>query len=214
MKIINFNNVTPAPLAGVINLQTDVWQRTCTFEAGKNYRIVAPSGKGKSTFIHCVYGLRYDFSGSVEVFGKDTRSFNANGWADLRQQKISIVYQDLRLFLNLTAWQNLEVKSALYPAFPTQKLRDMAERLNVSHVLEKKAVTLSYGERQRIAIIRALIQPFEVLLLDEPFSHLDKDNAWRAATLIKEELAARNAGAIVTSLGEDNFFNYEKEFLL
>jgi ABC-type lipoprotein export system ATPase subunit len=212
--IIRFDNVTPAPLAGVINLGTDIWQRECVFEAGKNYRIVAPSGKGKSTFIHCIYGMRYDHTGCVEVYGRDTRSLSANEWADLRQKKISIVYQDLRLFLNLTAWQNIEVKAALNPEISRDNLIEMASVLNVKHVLEKPSHTLSYGERQRIAIIRALAQPFEIMLLDEPFSHLDKDNAHIAGELIRKEASARNAGLIVTSLGQDNFFRYEKEFQL
>jgi ABC-type lipoprotein export system ATPase subunit len=211
---ISFDNVTPAPLAGVISSTTDIWQRDCVFDTGKRYHVVAPSGKGKSTFIHYIYGLRNDYTGAVNLGSHDTRHIDADEWAALRQDKISIVYQDLRLFLHLTALQNIQVKSVLYEGDFDKEIVNMAERLQVSHLLEKKCNTLSYGERQRIAIIRSLIQPFEWLLLDEPFSHLDEDNSRRAAAMIAEAVQARKAGMIVTALGYDNFFNYDKEYQL
>lgn len=211
---IRFQNVTPAPLAGVIDSGTDVWQKECVFEPGKKYRLVAPSGKGKSTFIHYIYGLRSDHSGDVIVGNANTRAINSNQWAELRQRHISIVYQDLRLFLHLTAGQNLQVKSVLYGEQNHEKISTMAERLGVTNLLTKKSNTLSYGERQRIAIIRALIQPFDWLLLDEPFSHLDKENSIKAFELIDAEVNARKAGMILTSLGQDNYFTYHQELKL
>lgn len=214
LMTIRFNNVTPAPLAGVIDSGTDVWQKECVFEPAKNYRVVAPSGKGKSTFIHYIYGLRNDYTGEITLAEKNSRQIDNNQWADLRQQNISIVYQDLRLFLHLTAAQNLDVKSVLYQEQNSDKIQSMAERLGVIKLLPKKSNTLSYGERQRIAIIRALIQPFDWLLLDEPFSHLDKDNSEKAFALIDEEVKKRNAGIILTSLGQDNHFTYHHELKL
>jgi ABC-type lipoprotein export system ATPase subunit len=211
---IRFNNVTPAPLAGVIDSRTDVWQKECVFEPAKKYRLVAPSGKGKSTFIHYIYGLRNDYSGEVTLDGKNSRDVTNDQWAEIRQRNISIVYQDLRLFLHLTAEQNLEVKSALYSEESAEKIGIMSERLGVANLLKKKSNTLSYGERQRIAIIRALIQPFDWLLVDEPFSHLDKDNSEKAFELIDEEVNKRNAGLILTSLGQDNYFTYHRELKL
>ena len=211
---ISFNNVTPAPLAGVINSNTDIWQRECNFEHGKKYQIVAPSGKGKSTFIHAIYGLRNDYTGEVKLDGQNIKDLKADQWAELRQQQISIVYQDLRLFLHLTAWQNLQVKSVLYEGQQEEKIKAFAERLSVSGLLHKKCQTLSYGERQRVAIIRSLIQPFKWILLDEPFSHLDKENAVLASALIDEEVNIRKAGMIVTSLGQENYFSYQKELQL
>jgi putative ABC transport system ATP-binding protein len=90
----------------------------------------------------------------------------------------------------------------------------MIETLGVDHLKEKKAKHLSYGERQRFAIIRSLISSFEWLLLDEPFSHLDKANANKAAALIQENCKERNAGMIVAGLDEDQFFTYDKTILL
>jgi ABC-type lipoprotein export system ATPase subunit len=211
---ISFNNVTPAPLAGVIDLNTDIWLRQCNFKAGKKYKVIAPSGKGKSTFIHYIYGLRYDYTGEVKMEGKDVKTNTADEWASIRQQQLSIVYQDLRLFLQLTVSQNIQVKSVLYKNDPANKVDRMTEALGINNLLHKQCNTLSYGERQRVAIIRALIQPFDWLLLDEPFSHLDKENSLKAAALINEEVTLRKAGVIITSLGQDNYFDLDHELKL
>ena len=211
---ISFHNVTPAPLAGVIDLKTGIWEKHCLFLQGQRYKILAPSGKGKSTFIHYIYGLRDDYAGEVRFNDQVTKMMSADEWAELRQAQISIVYQDLRLFLNLTALQNLTVKSALYKDVPEEKILSMADRVQVKGLLHKKCSTLSYGERQRVAIIRGLLQPFSWLLLDEPFSHLDKVNVSAAAAMIDEEVARRNAGLVVTSLGENDPFEYDREIIL
>jgi ABC-type lipoprotein export system ATPase subunit len=211
---IDFNNVTPAPLAGVIDLNTNIWQKQCVFEPGGKYRIVAPSGKGKSTFIHYIYGLRFDFTGEIKLDHQETKTLTTDQWATLRQEKISIVYQDLRLFLHLTALQNIQVKTVLYKNDFEKKIDKMAEILQVKPLLSKKCETLSYGERQRIGIIRSLVQPFNWLLLDEPFSHLDKENSTRAAALIEEEVQQRKAGVILTSLGQDNYLGAMKQLQL
>ena len=73
---------------------------------------------------------------------------------------------------------------------------------------------MSYGQRQRVAIIRALCQPFEFLLMDEPFSHLDDANIKIASNLIKEELKMQQAGFLLVSLGERYYFKYDKEIVL
>jgi ABC-type lipoprotein export system ATPase subunit len=211
---ISFSKITPAPLAGVIDLNTNVWEQDLSFEHGKSYKLYAPSGKGKSTFIHIVYGLRFDYTGEAKINDKNVREIKKEDWADIRQKNFSIVYQDLRLFLDLTAEENVHVKSVLNNSIGEERIREMIEILGVKHLLNKKARTLSYGERQRIAIIRSLIQPFDWLLLDEPFSHLDKENIKKASALITEEVQKRKAGLIVTSLGHDDYFTYDKEFQL
>ena len=211
---ITFQNVTPAPLAGVIDFSSDIWQKQCAFIPQKKYRIVAPSGKGKSTFIHYIYGLRKDYEGDVRLNSETAKTIKPDAWAMLRQSQLSIVYQDLRLFLHLTALENIQVKAALHKDLAMKKISVMAARLGVNELLHKKGYTLSYGERQRIAIIRSLVQPFNWLLLDEPFSHLDQANASLAAQLIMEEVSQRNAGMIVTSLGADDGFPYDHELRL
>jgi ABC-type lipoprotein export system ATPase subunit len=135
--------------------------------------------------------------------------------AELRQRQVSIIFQDLRLFPNLTARENIELKRVLQePYYDAGMIDIMAETLGVGHVLQQKAGLCSYGEQQRIAIIRALIQPFSWLIMDEPFSHLDKANTHKAARLIEEECRKRNAGLVITDLDDDENFAYTKEYKL
>ncbi len=164
--------------------------------------------------MHIVYGLRFDFSGKVELEQQDTKQITRSAWAEIRQKKMSIVFQDLRLFLELTAWENLLVKAALYNTNTSEELKRMAECLGIQSILDRKAAFLSYGERQRVAIIRALIQPFDFLLLDEPFSHLDEGNIRKACQLIEEKCEANEAGMIMTSLGYPYYIEFDQRLLL
>lgn len=84
----------------------------------------------------------------------------------------------------------------------------------MSHKIDARAETLSYGERQRIAIIRALMQPFNWLLLDEPFSHLDNHNRHKAIELIRETVHARKAGMILADLNTNNYFAYTQTLIM
>ena len=90
----------------------------------------------------------------------------------------------------------------------------MAEKLKISEILEKKCEKISLGEQQRIAIIRALVQPFDWILLDEPFSNLDPENIKNASSLILEECKKRNAGLIITALKEDEYFSYNLKLIM
>ncbi len=213
--MIHLSNVCPTPLLETpsgINPASDVFGIDCHFEKGKNYLAAASSGKGKSTLLHIIYGLRKDFEGKLMISGDDTVSWRANDWASLRQRQISIVFQDLRLFPQLTALENLTLKAKLTDTTTYERILEMANQLEMSDFLDQTANTLSYGQRQRIAIIRALCQPFDLLLLDEPFSHLDTKNIELASTLIHEVVSENEAGIIMASLGEQYGFEYYKEY--
>lgn len=210
MEQIVFDNVTPIPFVGVTRLSSQIWQTNLVLEQGKRYLVSAASGKGKSTFVGILYGLRHDYEGLATWSGNNLKQQTLGWWAELRQQKVSIVFQDLRLFPHLTALENLLVKANLYTQSPDiEKIMQMTDALGVTSLLEKKVNTLSYGERQRIAIIRALVQPFQWLLLDEPFSHLDEKNIQAAAQLIEQECQKRNAGWVMASLSDAYGMSYE-----
>ncbi|MBS1640026.1 MAG: ATP-binding cassette domain-containing protein [Bacteroidetes bacterium] len=213
---LTIKNIVPVPLKEkLIQRSSDVWNKQLTFNTNEWIKINAPSGTGKTTFIHILYKLRNDYEGTVQYNDKDVKQINATQLAIYRQQNISIVFQDLKLFPNITAKENIELNRVMQTAFYDEnKINEMAETLGVASVLNQKAGLCSYGEQQRIAIIRALIQPFNWLLMDEPFSHLDKANISKAATLIAEECKKRNAGFILTDLDEDEHFNYSKKISL
>ena len=121
----------------------------------------------------------------------------------------------MRLFDNLTARENIELNRVLQePYYDTAVIDQMADRLGISNIMDQPAAICSYGEQQRIAIIRALVQPFSWLLMDEPFSHLDNANTQKAVDLIGEECTKRKAGFILTDLDEDTLFNYTNIYQL
>jgi ABC-type lipoprotein export system ATPase subunit len=194
---------------------SDVWNTHFEFASGSWVKVKAPSGTGKTTLVHFLYRLRNDYDGSIQLDGRDIKHFSPDELAIVRQQKLSVVFQDMRLFGNLSAKENIELKRILPQPFCAASTIDvMAEQLGVAHVLNNRASTLSYGEQQRIAIIRALIQPFEMLIMDEPFSHLDKANTAKAAALIAAECAKRNAGFLLTDLDDDDHFAYTQQIQL
>jgi len=207
---LQLQNIIPIPLKDkLLQRNSDVWNKTLQCNAGDFIKIKAPSGTGKTTLVHIIYKLRKDFEGAVVWNNKNLSSINQDELAVLRQQNISIIFQDLRLFPNLTARENIELNRVLQQPFYDSNVIDvMAEQLGVASVLHQKAWMCSYGEQQRIAIIRALMQPFNWLIMDEPFSHLDKGNIDKAAALIETECKKRNAGFILTDLEDDEHFNY------
>lgn len=214
---IQLENLVPIPLRDkVLQRSSDIWNSEVTFTPGSFVKIKAPSGTGKTTLVHYLYHIRYDYTGKVLVDGKPWDSYNKEVIAKMRQQQVSVIFQDLRIFEQLTAVENIELKRVMIPQpyCSAEKIQEMAARLNVTHVLAQSGKTLSYGERQRIAIIRALAQPFQWLIMDEPFSHLDDDNAQRAAALIGEECRARGAGFILTDLDHDTRFAYDTHYNL
>ena len=210
---IDFKQVIPEPIQSTYNPNSEIWNNTFSLKQGKEYIINAKSGKGKSTFIQIIYGVRKDYIGEVAINSELIANLSNNRLAELRKTKLAIMFQDLRLFPDLSAKDNILVNAALADTAPLHHINEWANRLGVAHLLDKKTRLLSYGERQRIALIRSLIQPFHWLLLDEPFSHLDLENTEIAYSLIKERAKEQNAGIIITTLGEDHFLDGETKQL-
>lgn len=186
---------------------SQVWNQQIVFDTTANTHIIAPSGSGKTSLIHFLYGLRTDFSGEIKYADMPIKDFDKEKKATLRQQTISIVFQDLRLFPDQTVYENIAIKRLLSPFHPVDQIAAMASRLGIQNKLQQLCGTCSYGEQQRIAIIRALQQPFQYLLLDEPFSNLDEANREKAMELIQEEATARKASIILADLKKIDYFN-------
>lgn len=187
--------------------RSQVWNQQVAFGEAANTHIIAPSGSGKTSLIHFLYGLRNDFTGEIKYDGISIKNFDKEKKASLRQKTISIVFQDLRLFPDQTVYDNIAIKRLLSPYHSTDQITTMAKRLGIENKLQQLCSTCSYGEQQRIAIIRALQQPFQFLLLDEPFSNLDEVNRQKAMELIQEEATARKASILLADLKKIDYFN-------
>lgn len=213
---IKLEHIIPIPLQEkIVQRTSDVWNIEQTFSSNEWVKIKAPSGTGKTTFTHILYKLRNDFTGTVLWDNVSIKNIEGDDLAKIRQQKLSIIFQDLRLLPNLTARENIELNRVLQePFYESNKIDTMAEQLGIANILQQKAALCSYGEQQRICIIRALMQPFELLLMDEPFSHLDQANTKIAAALIANECSKRKAGFILTDLDDDDCFVYSRKLNL
>lgn len=193
---------------------SQVWNTEITLPSGACVFVQAPSGRGKTTLIHMLYGLRAGYTGSISFGDMKMDQLSDDQLSALRAKELSVIFQDMRLFPSLTALENIEVKRALTNTVTTEEVQTWLAQLGIAHKAHATAATLSYGEQQRVAIIRALVQPFAWLLMDEPFSHLDAANRRLAIDLIKGVAKRRNAGLFVTDLDANNYFPYTHTFLM
>ena len=179
-------------------------QNEVAFNKGEKYLLKANSGHGKSSILNFIYGSNLNFDGKIEFDN------NNDSILDIRKLKLSYVFQDFKLFSRLTLWENIKIKNNLTNFKTDQEILNLIEKLGLSQKKYQLVETLSLGQKQRVSIIRSLCQPFDFLLLDEPFSHLDKSNIEILTTILDQELEDQNAGFIMTTLNNEYLFKYDK----
>jgi ABC-type lipoprotein export system ATPase subunit len=199
---IHFNHVLPTPLSSIHPNENLLWNNNVILQQGKKVVVEAPSGRGKSTLIHLLFGLRKDYTGEILLDGQLISNFSKATWSAYRKDKIAIVFQDLQLFPQLTLLENLYLKNNLTNHLTQAELLAFIAQVGLSEKLNEKCGNLSMGQQQRVAIIRAICQPFSWLLLDEPFSHLDAKNAEICMAIINQVCEKQHAGWVLTALGK------------
>ncbi len=214
MHTIELNQVVPEPIADIAAHDLAIWFIERRFERGQRYLIKSESGKGKSSLFDFFYGRRTDFHGTISFDGESIQSLRIKDWTKIRQQHLSLVFQGFRLFPELTVWENLQLKNQLTHYLSAEKLNRLLEAVGISEKRNTALRWLSYGQQQRVAIVRSLCQPFDFLMLDEPFSHLDELNQQTICSLVSDELRERGAGLLLSSLGEDYFFEFDEKLAL
>ncbi len=214
MNTIRLLSLLPQSFFLQKNLKSEVWQQDITLEKGQLYLVEADSGKGKSTLCSYILGYRHDYSGQLLFDDDDARGLSVSQWVDLRRSHISTLFQELRLFPELTAMENVQIKNKLTGFKSDSKIREWFQILGIEDKMDAKIGRMSFGQQQRVAMIRALVQPFDFIVVDEPISHLDDDNAQRMGHVMIAEAKAQGAGVIVTSIGKRMDLNYDKTFKL
>ena len=209
---IELQSLRPHPIPDRFIPESEVWEKNLCIERGAKCLLAAQSGKGKSTLLHVLYGLRRDFSGEALLEGLSVLSRTAGELETLRKRRISLLFQDLKLFPRLSARDNLELIPETNPEAPP--LDKMLRQVGMEPFVDQPVETLSFGQRQRIALLRSLRKPFDLLLLDEPFSHLDEENTERACRLIAETIERNQATLILSSLGDEPPIKFDKRFRL
>jgi putative ABC transport system ATP-binding protein len=159
------------------NLQIDKLH----FEKGSKTAIIGSSGFGKTTMLNLLAGILLPDSGDIRVEDKLVNSLSEKERRNFRIQKIGFVFQDFRLIPYLNILDNILLPFRINNMLTLESdtidaAQSLAEDLGIARKLKKHPAKLSHGERQRVAICRALINRPQVILADEPTGNLDPDN--------------------------------------
>ncbi|MCM1372287.1 MAG: ATP-binding cassette domain-containing protein [Bacteroides sp.] len=214
MDRITLRNVIPDVFSHMPRPDSDVWRRDLSFCKGVTYLISANSGMGKSSLCHYLTGYRSDYSGTLLFDDTDCKRLNDDKWTEIRKTHISYLFQELRLFPELTALQNVVLKNSLTNHLSISQIEEMFEHMGLADKMHTVCGKMSFGQQQRVAAIRALAQPFDFLLLDEPISHLDNRSAEAMTSMIMKEVRKQEAALIITSIGRHPNIHYATTYKL
>lgn len=214
MERIELKNLLPEVFVMRTDLESEVWQQDVVLEKGHLYLLEAASGTGKSSFCSFIIGYRHDYQGQLLFDGRLAKGLGVKEWIDLRQRHVSHMFQELRLFPELTALENVQIKNKLTGFKSKKEILQWFDHLGIAEKTDSPVGLMSFGQQQRVAMIRALVQPFDFLLVDEPISHLDELNSIAMADIMMEEAVRQGAGVIVTSIGKHMDLHYEKIYRL
>ena len=194
MNRIHLRQTLPQVFADRDAITSDVWHRDITFHKGKRYLIEAASGTGKSSLCSYVYGYRNDYQGIINFDERNIRSLSVNDWTDIRKHSLSILFQELRIFPELTAIENIQLKNRLTNFKKRKEVLTLFEAIGIADKVNEKAGKLSFGQQQRVAFIRS--------------------HAAKASRLLTEEASRQGAGIIVTSIGKHLELDYDEIYQL
>ena len=205
INTITLEEALPEVFVGAENdepvCHSEVWMQHLELARPGRYLIMAESGTGKSSLCSFVYGSRHDYRGHILFNGRDIRELSVDDWCEVRRRHISLLPQEMRLFPELTAMENIQIKNRLTDRLSEKEIMDLLREVEIDHKAGQKAAFLSIGQQQRVAIVRALCQPFDFLILDEPVSHLDARNNAIVADMVTRVAAANDAAIVATSVG-------------
>ncbi len=211
IKEIRFEGMLPEVFQNERIPESDVWKTGLVLERGEHYLIEAASGGGKSSMCSYIFGSRDDYKGKLLFDSRDVREFTISDWQEIRRRNITYLPQELDLFPELTAWENIQLKNKLTSHLSDAEIENCLEELGIASRRDYPAGRMSIGQQQRVAIIRSICQPFDFILLDEPVSHLDEDNNRIAAAIIGREAERQGAAIVSTSVGNPLLLdNYRK----
>jgi putative ABC transport system ATP-binding protein len=185
-------------------------------DEGRYLLFRGPSGSGKTTLFTLLAGIAHPTRGRVCFRGEDLSRLSDAALCRLRRARIAFVFQDFQLLPRLTVLENASIP--LLPLNLTRSVRfrkaaALLEKLGLEGRLDHSPEEMSGGERQRLAIARALVNDPDLIFADEPTSNIDADSAARVAALFKE-LNAQGKTVLVTGHRDDLLRDVDEVFRL
>ena len=172
-----------------------------TVQAGERLALIGPSGSGKSTLIDLIAGIHLPATGSLEVLGVDWATLPENRRREIRRRRIGMAFQEFELLDYLSARENILLSRYIgasneSPLTLAQRTEDLARAAGIHQILSRAPARLSQGERQRVALCRALLTRPPLILCDEPTGNLDPQSAAAVLTLLLDQ-AKRDGAAVI-----------------
>ena len=170
--------------------------------AGESAAFIGPSGSGKTTLLNLMAGIVSPSRGSIDLGGVDVVALSDGHRRDLRITKIGLVFQEFELLEYLSVLDNIllpyRINAALVlDAAAWQRARQLAAEVGIADKLKRYPPQLSQGERQRVAVCRAVLPQPTLLLADEPTGNLDPANKGRVLDILFD-YAGRTGMTLVT----------------
>jgi ABC-type lipoprotein export system ATPase subunit len=181
---------------GVNVLRVEAWY----VEQGAHWLVLGPSGSGKTTLLHVLAGILIPVAGSVTIASQDLAALRPAQLDRFRGQHIGIVLQRLHLVSSLTVMNNILL--AQYMAGVSQdreRVRDVLTSLDIADKADARPHELSFGQAQRVAVARAVVNRPRLLLADEPTSNLDDGRCMQALDLLETQARACGATLVIAT---------------
>jgi putative ABC transport system ATP-binding protein len=169
-------------------------------ERGAHSLVLGPSGCGKSTLLHLIAGLIHPSRGAIAIDGHDLAALGRAALDAFRGRRIGIVLQSMHLIGALTVRDNLRLARSLARLPPaSERIASLLDELGLARLARSRPLELSQGERQRLAIARAVVNQPSLILADEPTSALDDANCASVLDLLRRQAQASDATLVVAT---------------
>lgn len=158
-------------------------------EKGEFVAIMGASGSGKTTLLNCISTIDRVTSGHIIVAGQDITKIKGNKLNSFRREKLGFIFQDFNLLDTLTGFENIALATSIQNISIKEsesRIMELAEKLDITDVLNKYSYQMSGGQKQRVAAARALVTKPELILADEPTGALDSKASKSLLTSMKK----------------------------
>ncbi|MCD7950692.1 MAG: ABC transporter ATP-binding protein [Erysipelotrichaceae bacterium] len=214
-EILNADHVTKIYGVGTKNPVTALSDVSLKMYEGDFICVMGPSGSGKSTFINNLSTIDVPTKGHVYINGKEVRKMGENEVGKFRYENLGFIFQEFNLLDSLTMFENIAVPLTLASKSIdeiTQRVKDIAKKLELVHLLDKYPGECSGGQRQRAAIARALVTNPKLIVADEPTGNLDSKNSHDLLSLFKD-LNEKDGVSILMVTHDSMIASYSQKLL-